>query len=108
MMVIALYIAIYTYISLTTIEPRKSVMVTPLHNSHTCDHFCRYRKVPSDKCEGGYTPQLAEQTVIRPCGVKPSPGPPARSSSPDTHFDTPVSIELLVFQFVYVKLVSVV
>ncbi|XP_056281267.1 sortilin isoform X1 [Pseudoliparis swirei] len=48
-----------------------------------------YRKVPSDRCEGGFSPQLAVQTVIRPCGVKPSPGPPARSSSPVTHFDTP-------------------
>ncbi|XP_070784976.1 sortilin [Enoplosus armatus] len=48
-----------------------------------------YRKVASDRCEGGFTPQLAVQTVIRPCGVKPSPGPPARSSSPVTHFDTP-------------------
>ncbi|XP_067437689.1 sortilin [Thunnus thynnus] len=48
-----------------------------------------YRKVPSDRCEGGFTPQMAEQTVIRPCGVKPSPGPPARSRSPVTHFDTP-------------------
>ncbi|XP_071358307.1 sortilin [Trachinotus anak] len=48
-----------------------------------------YRKVPSNKCEGGFSPQLAVQTVIRPCGVKPSPGPPARSSSPDAHFDTP-------------------
>uniref|UniRef100_A0A8C4IW74 VPS10 domain-containing protein n=1 Tax=Dicentrarchus labrax TaxID=13489 RepID=A0A8C4IW74_DICLA len=50
-----------------------------------------YRKVPSDRCEGGFSPQLAVQTVIRPCGVKTSPGPPARSSSPVTHFDTPVS-----------------
>ncbi|XP_029317901.1 LOW QUALITY PROTEIN: sortilin [Cottoperca gobio] len=48
-----------------------------------------YRKVPSDRCEGGFNSQLAVQTVIRPCGVKPSPGPPARSSSPITHFDTP-------------------
>nr|XP_020503394.1 sortilin-like [Labrus bergylta] len=48
-----------------------------------------YRKVPSDRCEGGFSPQLAEQTVIRPCGVQPSPGPPTRSSSPITHFDTP-------------------
>uniref|UniRef100_A0A3B4TB84 Sortilin-like n=1 Tax=Seriola dumerili TaxID=41447 RepID=A0A3B4TB84_SERDU len=48
-----------------------------------------YRKVPSNKCEGGFNLQLAVQTVIRPCGVKPSPGQPARSSSPDTHFDTP-------------------
>uniref|UniRef100_A0A8C9YWQ2 Si:dkey-159a18.1 n=1 Tax=Sander lucioperca TaxID=283035 RepID=A0A8C9YWQ2_SANLU len=50
-----------------------------------------YRKVPSDRCEGGFSPQLAVQTVINPCGVKTSPGPPARSSSPVTHFDTPVS-----------------
>ncbi|XP_032360484.1 sortilin isoform X1 [Etheostoma spectabile] len=48
-----------------------------------------YRKVPSDRCEGGFSPQLAVQTVINPCGVKTSPGPPARSSSPVTHFDTP-------------------
>uniref|UniRef100_A0A8D3EAU1 VPS10 domain-containing protein n=1 Tax=Scophthalmus maximus TaxID=52904 RepID=A0A8D3EAU1_SCOMX len=34
-----------------------------------------YRKVPSDKCEGGFTPQLAVQTVVRPCGAKPSPSP---------------------------------
>ncbi|KAE8281368.1 Sortilin 100 kDa NT receptor Glycoprotein 95 [Larimichthys crocea] len=48
-----------------------------------------YRKVPSDRCEGGFTPQLIDQTVIRPCGVKTSPAPPAKSSSPVTHFDTP-------------------
>ncbi|KAM7378309.1 hypothetical protein PAMA_013283 [Pampus argenteus] len=48
-----------------------------------------YRKVPSDRCEGGITPQLAVQTVIRPCGVKPSPAPSAKSTSPATHFDTP-------------------
>ncbi|CAG5927509.1 unnamed protein product [Menidia menidia] len=48
-----------------------------------------YRKVPSDKCQGGFTPHLAEQTVVRPCGVKPSPGPPAKSTSLVTHFDTP-------------------
>ncbi|KAM8907809.1 sortilin [Spinachia spinachia] len=48
-----------------------------------------YRKVPGDRCEGGFSSQLAGQTVIRPCGVKPSGGPPARSSSPVTHFDTP-------------------
>ncbi|XP_028427091.1 sortilin [Perca flavescens] len=48
-----------------------------------------YRKVPSDRCEGGFSPQHAVQTVINPCGVKTSPGPPARSSSPVTHFDTP-------------------
>ncbi|KAK1906961.1 Sortilin [Dissostichus eleginoides] len=48
-----------------------------------------YRKVPSDRCEGGFNLQLAVQTVIRPCGVKPSLGPPpARSPSPITHFDT--------------------
>ncbi|XP_023140533.2 sortilin isoform X2 [Amphiprion ocellaris] len=47
-----------------------------------------YRKVPSDRCEGGYNPQLAVQTVIRPCGVKPSPGPPDKSTSSVTHFDT--------------------
>ncbi|KAM4569672.1 sortilin isoform 2-T2 [Odontesthes bonariensis] len=48
-----------------------------------------YRKVPSDRCEGGFTLHLADQTVIRPCGVKPSPGPPAKSTSSVTHFDTP-------------------
>uniref|UniRef100_A0A3Q1GJT0 Si:dkey-159a18.1 n=1 Tax=Acanthochromis polyacanthus TaxID=80966 RepID=A0A3Q1GJT0_9TELE len=48
-----------------------------------------YRKVPSDRCEGGYNPQLTVQTVIRPCGVKPSPGPPDKSTSSVTHFDTP-------------------
>lgn len=48
-----------------------------------------YRKVPSDKCEGGFSPQQAMQTVVRPCGVKPSPGSPARSTSSVTHFDTP-------------------
>lgn len=53
--------------------------------------FGRYRKVPSDRCEGGFSPQLAEQTVVRPCGVKPSPGHPASSPFPITHFDTPVS-----------------
>ncbi|KAK5876499.1 hypothetical protein CesoFtcFv8_025848 [Champsocephalus esox] len=48
-----------------------------------------YRKVPSDRCEGGFNLQLAVQTVIRPCGVKPSLGPPpARAPSPITHFDT--------------------
>uniref|UniRef100_A0A7N5ZUQ0 VPS10 domain-containing protein n=1 Tax=Anabas testudineus TaxID=64144 RepID=A0A7N5ZUQ0_ANATE len=50
-----------------------------------------YRKVPSDKCEGGYSPQVAAQTVIRTCGIKPSPGPPASSSAQVTHFDAPVS-----------------
>lgn len=59
--------------------------------SHTSKYVCRYRKVPSDRCEGGFTPQLIDQTVIRPCGVKTSPAPPAKSSSPVTHFDTPVS-----------------
>ncbi|XP_038595269.1 sortilin isoform X1 [Micropterus salmoides] len=48
-----------------------------------------YRKVPSDRCERGFTPQLAVQTVIRPCGVTPNPSPPARPSSTVTHFDTP-------------------
>ncbi|MEQ2271041.1 hypothetical protein XENORESO_020567, partial [Xenotaenia resolanae] len=48
-----------------------------------------YRKVPSNKCEGGFTPQDVVQTVIRPCGVKPSPGPSAKSTSSVTHFDTP-------------------
>ncbi|XP_073336511.1 sortilin [Pagrus major] len=48
-----------------------------------------YRKVASDRCEGGFSPQLAVQTVIRPCGVNTSPAPPARSLSPVTDFDTP-------------------
>ncbi|AWO98118.1 putative sortilin-like [Scophthalmus maximus] len=48
-----------------------------------------YRKVPSDKCEGGFTPQLAVQTVVRPCGVKPSPSPPPEPAPPGTVFDTP-------------------
>ncbi|XP_061571228.1 sortilin [Cololabis saira] len=48
-----------------------------------------YRKVPSDRCEGGFAPHLAVPTVIRPCGPKTSPGPPARSTSSVTHFDTP-------------------
>ncbi|XP_053720086.1 sortilin [Synchiropus splendidus] len=48
-----------------------------------------YRKVPSDQCEGGFSPQLAVQTVIHPCGVKPSPDPAAGSDSAVTHFDTP-------------------
>lgn len=52
---------------------------------------CSYRKVPSDRCEGGFSPQLAEQTVVRPCGVKPSPGPAGGPSLEVTHFDTPVS-----------------
>ncbi|XP_034019374.1 sortilin [Thalassophryne amazonica] len=47
-----------------------------------------YRKVPSDKCEGGFSPQLTVETV-RPCGVKPSPDPPDNPSSTVTHFDTP-------------------
>uniref|UniRef100_A0A3Q3M508 Sortilin-like n=1 Tax=Mastacembelus armatus TaxID=205130 RepID=A0A3Q3M508_9TELE len=54
-----------------------------------------YRKVPSDKCEGGFTPRLKVPTVIRPCGVKPSPGSPATTSSQVTHFNTPVSTCLL-------------
>uniref|UniRef100_A0A3B5Q8L2 Sortilin-like n=1 Tax=Xiphophorus maculatus TaxID=8083 RepID=A0A3B5Q8L2_XIPMA len=47
-----------------------------------------YRKVPSDKCQGGFTPQGVVQTIIRPCGVKPSPDPSAKSTSVG-HFDTP-------------------
>lgn len=58
---------------------------------HTCRHLRRYRKVPSDRCEGGFSPHLAMQTLIRPCGLKPSPGPPDRDSSGIRHFDTPVS-----------------
>lgn len=53
--------------------------------------YCRYRKVPSDKCEGGFSPQLAEPAVVRPCGIKPSPGPQDSVSIPISHFDTPVS-----------------
>lgn len=64
---------------------------TPLVCIHTCWHVRRYRKVPSDRCQGGFSPQLAVQTLIRPCGVKPSLDPPARDLSPITHFDTPVS-----------------
>lgn len=63
---------------------------TPLH-ALTSHSVCSYRKAPSDKCEGGFAPQLAVQTLVRPCGVKRSPGPPDQSSSPITHFDTPVS-----------------
>ncbi|XP_077356906.1 sortilin isoform X2 [Festucalex cinctus] len=49
-----------------------------------------YRKVPSDHCEGGFSSQLAVQTVIRPCGVKPSPdSPSAHFTAPVTYFDTP-------------------
>ncbi|KAM9824786.1 sortilin [Neosynchiropus ocellatus] len=48
-----------------------------------------YRKVPSDQCEGGFSPQLAVQTVIHPCGVKPSPDPAAGPDAAVTHFDTP-------------------
>lgn len=73
-------------ITLFFLNERKRDSCTHSHTS-----LCRYRKVPSDKCEGGFSPQLAVQTVIRPCGVKPSPGQPARSSTPVTHFDTPVS-----------------
>nr|XP_004548363.2 sortilin [Maylandia zebra] len=47
-----------------------------------------YRKVPSDRCEGGFSPQLIKQTV-KACGIKPSPAPPAMSTSSVTHFDTP-------------------
>ncbi|XP_069021056.1 sortilin [Embiotoca jacksoni] len=47
-----------------------------------------YRRVPSDRCEGGFSPLLAVQTVS-PCGVKPNPSPPANSTSSVTYFDTP-------------------
>ncbi|XP_055367439.1 sortilin isoform X2 [Betta splendens] len=47
-----------------------------------------YRKVPSDKCEGGFDPQRAAQTLIRPC-VTPGTGSAASPSSQVTHFDTP-------------------
>nr|XP_020455218.1 sortilin-like [Monopterus albus] len=47
-----------------------------------------YRKVPSNKCEGGFTPQFRKQTV-RPCGVKSSPGPPSWQPPQVIHFDTP-------------------
>ncbi|XP_024860725.1 sortilin isoform X2 [Kryptolebias marmoratus] len=55
-----------------------------------------YRKVPSDRCEGGFTPRLKVPTVIRPCGVKPSPGPPDKSPSSVTHFDTPTERLVLI------------
>ncbi|KAM9771626.1 sortilin isoform X1 [Syngnathus typhle] len=49
-----------------------------------------YRKVPSDRCEGGFSSQLAVQTVIRPCGVKPNLDSAApHPTAPVTHFDTP-------------------
>lgn len=48
-----------------------------------------YRKVPSDRCEGGFTPQNTKQTIIRPCSVGTSPAPPSKPTSPVTHFDTP-------------------
>ncbi|KAK7886137.1 hypothetical protein WMY93_025758 [Mugilogobius chulae] len=48
-----------------------------------------YRKFPSDKCEGGFTPQNAVETIIRPCSVKTSPGPPDKPSSPGVDFDSP-------------------
>uniref|UniRef100_A0A3P8QUM9 VPS10 domain-containing protein n=1 Tax=Astatotilapia calliptera TaxID=8154 RepID=A0A3P8QUM9_ASTCA len=56
-----------------------------------------YRKVPSDRCEGGFSPQLIKQTV-KACGIKPSPAPPAMSTSSVTHFDTPVSRLIVLFQ----------
>lgn len=70
---------------------------------HTCKShsipfcLCRYRKVPSDRCEGGFSPQLIKQTV-KACGIKPSPAPPAMSTSSVTHFDTPVSRLIVLFQ----------
>ncbi|XP_076015011.1 sortilin [Genypterus blacodes] len=48
-----------------------------------------YRKVPSDKCEGGFTPQHRVETVVRPCGVNPSTDAPTSRSSSLRHFDTP-------------------
>ncbi|XP_056434364.1 sortilin isoform X1 [Gadus chalcogrammus] len=47
-----------------------------------------YRKVPGDKCEGGFTPQPMSE-IIRPCGNKLSEASPANQLSPATHFDTP-------------------
>lgn len=37
-------------------------------------------------------PHMAVQTVIRPCGVKPTPNSSGWSTPPDIAFDTPVSI----------------
>nr|XP_054595714.1 sortilin [Nothobranchius furzeri] len=48
-----------------------------------------YRKVPSDRCEGGLYPHLKVPTVIRPCETTTSPGPITEKTSPDTYFDTP-------------------
>uniref|UniRef100_A0A3P9HUI0 Si:dkey-159a18.1 n=1 Tax=Oryzias latipes TaxID=8090 RepID=A0A3P9HUI0_ORYLA len=48
-----------------------------------------YRKVPSDRCEGGFAPRLSAQTV-RPCAT-PSTSSPLTSTSYVSHFDTPVS-----------------
>ncbi|KAM4523037.1 sortilin [Fundulus diaphanus] len=69
---------------------------TPIRNFEMClngeeDELLTagYRKVPSDKCEGGFAPQDVVQTIIRPCGVKPSPGPSVKSTSTVAHFDTP-------------------
>ncbi|KAM6984814.1 sortilin [Aplochiton taeniatus] len=45
---------------------------------------CRYRKVPGDKCKGGFTPQRRGDNSVPHCG-KPTLNPPA----PNEHFDTP-------------------
>ncbi|XP_020569962.1 sortilin-like isoform X2 [Oryzias latipes] len=46
-----------------------------------------YRKVASDRCEGGFAPRLSAQTV-RPCAT-PSTSSPLTSTSYVSHFDTP-------------------
>ncbi|XP_024139617.1 sortilin isoform X3 [Oryzias melastigma] len=46
-----------------------------------------YRKVPSDRCEGGFAPRLSAQTV-HPC-ASPSTSSPPTSPSKVSHFDTP-------------------
>lgn len=46
--------------------------------------------MPSNKCEGGFDPQLAAETLIRPC-VPFNTVSPAISSPQAAHFDAPVS-----------------
>uniref|UniRef100_A0A3B3ZI37 VPS10 domain-containing protein n=1 Tax=Periophthalmus magnuspinnatus TaxID=409849 RepID=A0A3B3ZI37_9GOBI len=65
-----------------------------------------YRKVPSDKCEGGFTPQNVVETVIHPCSVRTSPRPPDKPTSSVSHFDTPK--EKLVLILVCVGAASIV
>ena len=48
--------------------------------------MCRYRKVPSDKCEGGFTPLRIKETVNRHCGNSSQPP----TASP--YSETPVSV----------------